>query len=64
MTVAEVPPDFLLITKTNTRYSYIRAIDAGGGGEVHEVLILAFCNTDLPLAFQPRDWQSKPLAGL
>jgi hypothetical protein len=64
MAIAGVPSDFLLIPKTNAQLSHVRAVDAGGGGEVHEVLILAYRNTDLPLGFRPRDWQSKSLADL
>lgn len=64
MAVADAPPEFLFATKTNTQLSYVRAIDAGGGGEVHEVLIPTFRNTDLPLGIRTRDWQSKPFPGV
>jgi hypothetical protein len=51
MAGADVPADYLLVTTTNTRLSYVRTIGSGGGGEVYEVLIPAFRNTDLPLGF-------------
>jgi len=47
MTTLAMSPDFLLVPSTNNHLSHIRAIDAGGGGEVHEV-----CNliTAMPIA--------------
>jgi hypothetical protein len=37
MTTPTVSPDFLLVPSTNSHLSHVRPIDAGGGGEVHEV---------------------------
>jgi len=41
MSSPPVPQEFLLVAKRNTHFAHIRAIDAGGGGEVHEVLVVA-----------------------
>jgi serine/threonine protein kinase len=62
--MAAAPPDFLLATKTNCQLAHIRAIDAGGGGEVHEVKLIRCTsrNTDILLAFRSRLWQSKPFS--
>ena len=37
MSSSLVPQEFLPVAKTNTHFAHVRAIDAGGGGEVHEV---------------------------
>jgi hypothetical protein len=37
MAAPAISPDFLLVPDTTTRLSHVRPIDAGGGGEVHEV---------------------------
>jgi hypothetical protein len=36
-TIPVITPDWLLVSKNNTRLSYVRPIDAGGFGQVHEV---------------------------
>jgi len=63
--MAAAPADFLLATKSNHQLAHIRAIDAGGGGEVHEVHkahLIAPTAILISLAFRPRLWQSKPFS--
>ena len=47
LAVPAVPADYLLVPQTGARLSHIRAIDAGYGGQVHEVPIPSVLHTNL-----------------
>ena len=63
MSSPPVPQEFLLVAKTNTHFAHIRAIDAGGGGEVHEGIGgCASCNTNIVIGFRSSVRQGEPLS--